>query len=97
MIRVLGHDEHKVAFLNYNTPTITLPVPIMPLPSNIHLWNPAMRGSYMKGRAAFKDGKTLADCPYEDKRKPNGRLSWSRAFITAWCDGWRDEQRDAAA
>ncbi len=29
-----------------------------------------------------------ADCPYSDKRKPSGKLSWSRAWRNAWLLGW---------
>lgn len=65
----------------------------MKLPGNFENWNPAMRGAYMKGRKAFAEGESKSDCPYEDKRKPSGRLSWSRAFIRAWQDGYRDAQR----
>jgi hypothetical protein len=36
----------------------------------------------------------MEDCPYEDKRKPSGKLSWSRAFINAWSDGLHDALRD---
>ena len=47
-----------------------------------------MLGAFKKGVRAHQAGEALAACPYDDKRKPNGRLSWSRAFITAWTDGW---------
>lgn len=62
------------------------------LPHNFDKWNPAMRGAYLKGAAAFAAGKEISDCPYKDKRKPSGGLSWSRAFIRAWEDGFRDRQ-----
>ena len=57
-------------------------------PRGFDLWNPAMRGVYAKGWAAAEAGQTLADCPYQDKRKDCGRLTWSRAFIACWCDGF---------
>ena len=60
------------------------------LPRGIELWNRAHRGAYMKGRCAALEGKSLNDCPYEDLRKPSGKLSWSRSFITAWRDGFKD-------
>lgn len=66
------------------------------LPRDIERWNRAMRGAYMKGRRAYLAGQQLADCPYEDKRKPSGGLSWSRSFITAWVDGFRDMKRICA-
>lgn len=45
-----------------------------------------------KGRQAARDGKSITDCPYVDKRKPSGKLSWSRSFINAWTHGWQDER-----
>ena len=50
------------------------------------------RGAFRKGYRAFAIGETLADCPYEDKRKDDGRLTWSRAFQAAWREGWRYAQ-----
>lgn len=40
---------------------------------------------YQDARAGIE----LEDCPYDDERKPSGKLSWSRAHIRAWQDGWR--------
>ena len=54
-------------------------------------WNPAMRGAYMKGAYAAEAGQPLDSCPYKDKRKEDGRITWSRAFRYAWQDGWRDK------
>lgn len=51
-----------------------------------------MQGVYKKGRKAFSDGLDITQCPYKDRRKADGRLSWSRAFIRVWQDGWRDEK-----
>lgn len=42
-----------------------------------------------KGREAALAGLAEADCPYRDKRKADGRLTFSRAFINAWRDGFR--------
>lgn len=70
----------------------------MPLPSNFLLWNPAMRSAFLKGAAAQLEGEHLGACPYEDKRKLSGRLTWSRAFQNAWRDGWeyaKDDRTDA--
>lgn len=63
--------------------------------ANFQHWNPALRGSYCKGLAAYWAGQTPADCPYQDKRKANNRLTWSRSFIAAWHDGFNDAQRYA--
>lgn len=69
---------------------LNLKARLVNLPSNFQSWNPAMRGAYLKGAKAAEAGETLAKCPYDDKRKADGRLSWSRAFIAAWRDGWND-------
>lgn len=55
-----------------------------------------MQGAYMKGRKACVEGLGIDQCPYKDRRKADGRLSWSRAFIRAWQDGWRDERAEQA-
>lgn len=47
-----------------------------------------MRGAWRKGFDAAVAGLSLSVCPYGDKRKSCGRLTWSRAFIAAWRDGW---------
>ena len=67
----------------------------IPLPHNSDRWNKALLGSYKKGVLACRNGLPITACPYRDKRTPNGRLSWSRSFITAWRDGWRDEEKRA--
>ena len=53
-----------------------------------------MRGTYKKGYAAGLAGDPQIS-PYTDKRKANGRLTWSRAFDCCWHDGWKagNEQR----
>lgn len=62
-------------------------------PENINLWNRSMRGAYRKGVRAAQDGQPVDACPYEDKRKASGRLTWSRAYQAAWIDGWNDAKR----
>lgn len=53
--------------------------------------NPAMQSAFRRG---FADGwvegllQPKPECPYADIRKPSGRLSWSRAFVCAWHDGY---------
>lgn len=59
------------------------------LPHDAHQWNRALLGAFKKGLIAHREGLPVGACPYDDKRKPSGRLSWSRAFIAAWDDGWR--------
>jgi ribosome modulation factor len=66
-------------------------------PNLFDRWNRAHRGAYKKGVAAYHAGDHLIHgCPYKDKRKESGRLSWSRSFICAWEDGWRDARSQAA-
>jgi hypothetical protein len=50
----------------------------------------ALVGAWRKGRAAAIAGKTLADCPYPDRRcGPFGRVvTFSRAFRKWWRDGF---------
>lgn len=63
-------------------------------PRDFEKWNPALRGAFLKGWIAGRDGLPCRS-PYLDKRKEDGRLTWSRAFESAWVDGWRlgDEAR----
>jgi len=53
-----------------------------------------MRGAFLKGADARLAGQGMNECPYEDKRKPSGKLSWSRAFMNAWRDGWQYAEHD---
>ena len=58
-----------------------------------------MRGAYRKGYEAAIAGLCASECPYQDKRKDCGRLTWSRAFRAAWHDGWLagEHQRNESA
>lgn len=58
------------------------------LPPGAERWNRAHRGAYLKGTRAALAGEPVTACPYEDRRKDSGSLSWSRSFIRAWEDGW---------
>jgi ribosome modulation factor len=64
-------------------------------PRGFETWNRALRGAYRKGHETGLNGLAATSCPYIDKRKQSGRLTWSRGFITAWHDGWKagDGQR----
>lgn len=64
-------------------------------PNRFNTWNRAHRGAYKKGVQAANAGDPWQSCPYIDKRKWSGRLSWSRSFIAAWRDGYRDAKRQA--
>jgi hypothetical protein len=69
----------------------------IPLPHDSYRWNKAILGAFKKGVASNQSGLPITACPYQDKRTPSGRLSWSRSFISAWVDGWRwgDKRRIA--
>jgi ribosome modulation factor len=69
---------------------MTVNLPGHPVPRGFENWNPSHRGAYMKGYRAGVDGQPESACPYEDRRKPSGLLSWSRAYIRVWHEGWRD-------
>lgn len=62
-------------------------------PEGFDRWNPAMRGAYRKGFMAALSGSEIDTCPYLDRRKQNGRLTWSRAFVRAWEDGWAEGRK----
>lgn len=64
-------------------------------PRGFESWNRALQGAYRKGWDAFCAGKDEGDCPYTDKRKDCGRLTWSRSFIAAWQDGFADARKSA--
>lgn len=66
----------------------------MKIPAGFEKWNPAWRGAYRKGYEAGAAGLGLDACPYEDKRKDCGRLTWSRAFQSCWRDGWDAGRQD---
>jgi len=66
-------------------------------PRGYFSWNPALRGAFAKGERAAAEGLTVADCPYADRRKRDGRLTWSRAFEAAWRDGFEFESKRSAA
>jgi ribosome modulation factor len=42
----------------------------------------------IRGHNAFKSGKSVSDCPYKDIRKRDGRLTFGRAWVKAWHDGY---------
>jgi hypothetical protein len=50
----------------------------------------ALAGAWRKGRQAALDGRTLADCPYPDRRAGvHGQVvTFSRAFRRWWRDGF---------
>lgn len=69
--------------------------PSIPLPPGAEKWNRALVGAFRKGCLARLSGSPLDACPYADTRKTNGGLTWSRAYRTAWDDGWRWADQNA--
>lgn len=59
-------------------------------PRGFENWNRALRGAYTKGWTHAQAGGSALDCPYHDKRKRGGQVTWSRAYLKAWQDGFSD-------
>ena len=58
-------------------------------PAGFDSWSAPLKGAFLKGyKCAEAGGSAAFDCPYWDKRKESGRLTWSRSFIRAWHDGF---------
>lgn len=53
----------------------------------------ALAGAVLRGMRAALAGEPITACPYRDVRKWNGKLTWSRAFESAWRDGWEKASR----
>lgn len=54
----------------------------------------ALEGAERKGREAYLAGKPISACPYEDKRGHwRNMVTWSRAFRTAWFDGYDEAEK----
>lgn len=61
----------------------------MRLPDDAARWNRARRGAFKRGVMDFHAGKSAAfDCPYKDKRTAKGAVTFSRAYVNAWHDGF---------
>ncbi len=50
--------------------------------------NRALEGARRKGRVACRAGAPRTANPYPDHRTWRGAVTFSRAFRTAWRDGW---------
>jgi hypothetical protein len=74
---------------------MVMDAPKLVQPPGFQSWNRALQGAYKKGWQAFFNSKDEGDCPYRDKRKDCGRLTWSRSFIAAWQDGFADARKSA--
>lgn len=49
-----------------------------------------LEAAYQKGRKAAVAGLPRESYPYIDRRTAGGRVTFSRAFINAWLDGFDD-------
>lgn len=56
--------------------------------------NKNLEGAKRKGREAKKRGLSRDDCPYRDKRTVRGHITYSRAFIRAWLEGYDEDTTD---
>jgi hypothetical protein len=56
--------------------------------------NRAMQSVFRQGRQAARNGLALRDCPYWRGEQFTGRggVTFSRAFIRTWSDGWHVEK-----
>jgi hypothetical protein len=60
--------------------------------------NKAIEGARVKGALARREGKPESANPYwADHRTHNGSVTFARAFMRAWLDGWRTADTDLAA
>jgi ribosome modulation factor len=55
----------------------------------------AFEQAEMKGHDAYLHGESELDCPYEDKRTTDGKVTFSRAYINHWLWGFREARRKA--
>ena len=46
------------------------------------------RGAFRRGYLARVDGEPSHRNPYDDLRTSRGGITYSRAFMRAWYDGW---------
>lgn len=58
-------------------------------PAGFYRWNRSLQGAFKRGERAALAGESANNCPYSDARKANGQLTWSRAFRSAWRDGFQ--------
>jgi hypothetical protein len=55
----------------------------------------ALDGAERKGAEAFKAGQPESANPYDDVRDRRGSVTWSRAFMRAWHDGYHKAKAKA--
>lgn len=54
----------------------------------------AYDGARRKGVEAARMGKPESACPYADHRTDRGTITYSRAFMRAWFDGYRSVKKE---
>ncbi len=86
-----GHDGYLYE-LDVDGTVLCRCWPLVPFPALVRGGPSPWHGAFRKGYLAFTSGESRACCPYKDKRKADGRLTWSRAFRASWHDGWRYAQ-----
>ncbi len=47
--------------------------------------------AYERGRRARAAGEPVSACPYRDRRRADGGITWARGWRIAWLRGWRGE------
>ena len=57
--------------------------------------HPQLRSAWRKGFACALDGGSRSECPYEDRRNDLGHVTFSRAYIHAWNEGFDDGRKQA--
>lgn len=57
----------------------------------------AFDAAVQKGREAFLAGNPKSACPYRDKRKDDGRLTFGRAWRSAWHGGYNQALQEVVA
>jgi hypothetical protein len=58
--------------------------------------NKAIEGARTKGRLARRAGLPITKNPYLDVRTTRGAVTFSRAFLRAWNNGWKVEDTKGA-
>ncbi len=59
--------------------------------------NKAIEGARVKGAKARLAGAAETSNPYGDARTHSGSVTFARAFLRAWADGWRTADADVKA
>lgn len=52
--------------------------------------NRPLDSAWAKGYQAARDGLPASSCPYTDKRGRRGQVTFARAFMHRWQEGWNE-------